>query len=163
MIVFGCLGLAVRYVWNAKREIRILEELRDILELMEGEIRYGLMPLPECFLKVGESRRSDLGKCFTEIGRRALTSSREDIRSLMEDELRTVLKNVLRRENYLSLFDFLSPAGFAEDELQRRALERSRNRIETLLKERAEDVKGRCRVAWSLGITGGVFVTLFLW
>lgn len=162
-VVLGSIGLALCYSNGRRKEILTLEELRDILEWIEGEIRYGRTSLPECFLQVGAQRPTALGKAFQEAGWRQLQTPRENMRDLMEDGLKQELSQVLTTVEYQRLFEFISPDGYRDEGMQRRALERSRNGMEELLKLRKEEYRGKCRVAWSLGAMGGLFIILLLW
>ena len=162
-MLFGSLGMAMRYVLGLQKEIQTLEELCGILELIEGEIQYGKASLPECFLKVGARRRTRLGSIFEKLGQNTITSSEIPLREAMEAELREELGDFLTREEYCIFFDFASPGGFAGDELQRKVLERSRHRMEELLEQRRKEFQGKRKVAISMGLTGGLFLILFLW
>lgn len=163
MVFFGCALMALRYVSDLRREVRVLEQLRDILELIEGEIQYGKVSLPECFLAAGAQCGTKLGRIFEDLGKQTAHNSRENLREAMERALEGEIRDVLPAEEYRRFFEFAAPMGYADEEMQRKALERSREKLEALLKRRQEEVRGRCRVAWSLGMTGGIFVILFLW
>ncbi len=163
MVLLGSLGLAVSYVLTLREEWRAVRELRDILELISGEIRYGRTSLPECFLQVGMQRPTVLGKSFEELGRRALERPQDSLRELLEDGLQEKLRKVLPLEEYHAFFEFAAPKGYQDEQMQRRALDRSQARIEELLEIRGEQLRGKSRVACCLGIMGGLFLILFLW
>ena len=163
IVLMGSLGLAMNYILTLREEWRSARELRDILELISEEIRYGRMSLPECFVQVGMQRRTTLGRCFGELGRKALDRPQESLRELLEEDLREHLRQVLPPEEYHAFFEFAAPEGYQDEQMQRRALNRSRARMEELLEIRGEQLRGKSRVACCLGITGGVFLILFLW
>ena len=48
MIFGGCLGLGLWYRSQLNGRIGALRSLRNILELLAGEVRYGRDTLPEC-------------------------------------------------------------------------------------------------------------------
>lgn len=162
MVFLGSLGLSALYVLEYQREMELLCELRDLLELMEGEIRYGRASLPECFLRAGRQRPTRMGQAFQRVGERALLNVHEDLKMALEAELWPGLKEFFSVKELSGYFDFLSPDGYAEEEMQRRALEKARRRIEARSEQKRGDMRGKCRVAWCLGITGGVFTILLL-
>lgn len=163
MILFGTLGMAALYNLGIKQDQAFLTELRDAMELMEGEIRYGKRSLPECFLMAGEGRNTKLGQAFSEIGKRTGSGERERLGAVMKEVLTPIFESHLSGEEALCFYDLASPGGFLEEEMQRRSLERIRLRMEEILNKRKEESRGKCRVAWSLGLSGGLFLILFLW
>lgn len=155
--------MALRYVLQLKRGLWMAEELRDCLEVMEGEVRYGKATLPECFLKVSKQRASEIGGIFGKIGEKALSERGESLRDGLIRELSPCLETILSSQELLDVLDFVSPLGFAEEEMQRRLLEKGRRRMEEVVSSKREELREKCRVAWGLGLTGGLFVILFLW
>ena len=155
--------MALRYALGLRREIQTLEELCGILELIEEEIQYGRATLPECFLKVGVQRPTRLGRIFGKLGQNTIYASNSSLREAMEAQLQEELGSFLSKEDYCIFYDFVSPGGFAGDEMQRKALERSRRRMEELLERRKKEYQGKRKVAISMGLTGGLFLILFLW
>ncbi len=163
MILFGTLGMAAMHALCVKQDLAFLTELRDALELMEGEIRYGKRSLPECFYVAGKGRNTKLGQAFLEIGKRTGSSEREQLGVVMEEVLAPVFEGHLSGEEALWFYEFAPSGGYLEEEMQRRSLERIRLRMEEILRKRKEESRGKCRVAWSLGLSGGLFLILFLW
>lgn len=163
MILAGSLGMALRYVLQLKRELFLVMELRDCLEMIESEIRYGKASLPECFLKVGKQKTSEIGVIFEGVGEKALTERGESLRDGMVRGLSPMLEPILPLQDLSCVLDFVSPQGFADEEMQRRALEKGRRRMEEVVSSKREELREKCRVAWGLGLTGGLFVILFLW
>ena len=139
------------------------EELRDVLELIEGEIQYGRGSLPECFIKAGAQKQSKIGKLIEETGRRVLLTPNLSLREVLEEKTRGELCQFLPPEIVSMFFELIAPDGYRDERMQRRALERSRYRLEGLIKNRSEQLRGECRVANWLGIMGGLFLILFLW
>lgn len=137
--------------------------MRDVLELIEGEIQYGRGSLPECFVRAGMQRQTQMGKLIEETGRKALASPEAALLDLMEETLGDELGRFLPATEYHAFLGFAAPEGYQDERMQRRALEQSRHRVEALVEKRKERLVGECRVASCLGIMGGLFVILLLW
>ena len=163
MILLGSMGLAACYCLEQRSRIRIKGELRELLELMEGEVRYVRRTLPECLIRAGAQRGTELGRCFEDIGRRALSAPQEPLRDLLKEGLEDKLGTVLSPEEFQTLLELSAPEGYQEDEMQQKALQRCRHRIEKGLAENEAQLRERMRVACCLGFMGGVFVILLLW
>ena len=163
LILIGSFGMAARYALRLRWEMETLEELSTILERIESEIRYDRASLPECFWKIGAQRRTRLGRSFEKLGKDAIHASEGSLREALEAELREEIEPLLSLEDYRTLFDFVTPGGFAGDEMQRRALERSRHRVDEVLEQRRKEYQGKRKVAVSMGLMGGLCIILFLW
>ena len=155
--------MGARHVLWRRRELAVTEEIRDVLELIEGEIQYGRGSLPECFVRAGTQRQTQIGKLFEETGRKALSSPGMTLFDLMEETLGGELGRFLPASEYHAFLGFAAPEGYQDERMQRRALEQSRHRVEALAEKRKERLLGECRVASCLGILGGLFVILLLW
>ena len=163
MILLGSMGLAVSYCLEERGRIRTSRELRELLELMEGEIRYGRRTLPECLVRAGAQKGTELGRCFEDIGRRALCAPQESLSELLKEGLEGKLGTVLPSEELRVLWELSAPEGYQEEEMQQKALQRSRHLIEAGLAENEARLRERTRVACCLGLMGGLFVILLLW
>ncbi len=84
MIFSGCLGLGMWYSTQLRGRIKAVRNLRNILELLAGEIGYGRATLPECcthtarylhppfdqaFCRIGERMEENMGVSFGEVFR----------------------------------------------------------------------------------------------
>ena len=97
------------------------------------------------------------------MGKDAIHASEGSLREALEAELQEEIEPLLSLEDYRTLFDFVTPGGFAGDEMQRRALERSRHRVDEVLEQRRKEYQGKRKVAVSMGLMGGLCIILFLW
>ena len=94
---------------------------------------------------------------------KALSSPEASLRELMRETLDEELTRILPAKEYQAFFEFAAPEGYQDERMQRRALERSRGKVEALIEKRREKLLGECRVASCLGVLGGLFVILLLW
>lgn len=163
MIFSGCLGLGLWYRFRLTGRLRVVRTLKGILELLAGEVRYGRSTLPECcshvaryleppfdmaFLKIGRKMEENTGISFGEAFREEMEAAFADLPLKAED-----------RENFLY---FTSQTGFADSQMQLRAMEQGMERLsvaqEALERENAE----KCKMAVGLGAMGGLLLILVL-
>lgn len=162
MVLGGCLGFTILSLEEMKRHMERLEEWRTALEWMEGEIRYGKISFPECFIRIGGRMQTPLGDCFERAGRRMRLEPQKNIRDLLEEELRQGLRPAYQEETSGELLSFLAPDGFWDEQMQRKALERIRESVEELLREKKGEYGGKRKVGISVGIAVGSMIILFL-
>ncbi len=163
-ILVGCFGLGVMYRERLRDRIRTLQQLMDILELFEGEIRYGRSVLPECCQRVGEQTKGELGEALLEVGKRMREEEGISFPTLFRSEVgRCLEKHPVTAQDKEFFFGFVSPAGYAEGRMQQRAMEQGRERLskekEKLERESAE----KSRIAVGLGAMSGFLLILILW
>ena len=67
MIFIGCLGLGLWYREQLNGRIKALRSLRNILELLASEVRYGRAALPECCVHIARYVSPPFADAFLEI------------------------------------------------------------------------------------------------
>lgn len=162
MILLGCLGAALRYTYGLDRRIQRLEELQEILERLQEEIRYSRMTLPECFLQLEQGSGNDFERIFAKIGREALDKPEERFQDLLREGLGEALREILPPLEERQFYEFASQGGLRREEMQVRALERSRRRIGEIAEECRVGRREKGRVAWSLAAMGGLLLVVLL-
>ena len=164
LILAGSFGLGLLYRERMNGRIRALQQLMDILELLESEVRYGRSVLPECCKRVGEQTGGSLGEALSEVARRMQENEGISFSDVFTEVTASVLEEMpLVKEDRKTFIRFASPVGFTDGQMQQRAMEQCRERLgktkEKLEQENAE--KGR--IAVGLGAMSGLLLILILW
>ena len=151
MIFSGCLGLGMWYSTQLRGRIKAVRNLRNILELLAGEIGYGRATLPECCTHTARYLHPPFDQAFCRIGER--------MEENMEKTLSTLPLKESDREDFLA---FTWQTGFMDSQMQLRAIEQSIELLrltgEKLQQENAE----KSRMAVGLGAMGGLLLILIL-
>jgi len=163
MIFSGCLGLGMWYSTQLRGRIKALRSLKNILELLAGEVRYGRATLPECcthaakylsppfdaaFLEIGEKMEENTGVAFGEV-----------FRERMGEALAALPLKDGDRENFLA---FTSQTGFMDSQMQLRAIEQSIELLELTEEKLQQENVEKSRMAVGLGAMGGLLLILIL-
>ena len=158
----GFLGLSFAYMEHYRKRIRVLEEWRVLLELLEGEIGYGRRSFPECFLWAGGQLQGELGRHLEHLGNEMIQNPGRNLRSQWDEEWKAFFCSLFTETDYEDLFSLLDLQGYQDERMQRRALERM---VERTL-EKKETLKaayfGKGRVVYSLGALAGILLVLIL-
>ncbi len=163
MIFSGCLGLGMWYSTQLRGRIKAVRNLRNILELLAGEIGYGRATLPECCTHTARYLHPPFDQAFCRIGERMEenmgVSFGEVFREEMEKTLSPLPLKESDREDFLA---FTWQTGFMDSQMQLRAIEQSIELLrltgEKLQQENAE----KSRMAVGLGAMGGLLLILIL-
>jgi stage III sporulation protein AB len=146
-----------------KSRINDIKELRKLMVLLRGDIRYGNTPLPEAicaiarrhegsfkaFLeKVSARLNENLGYTFSQVWKEAV-----------EAEL---LSTSLNKKDKLGLIQFGENLGYLDKEMQMNTLELFLTQMEDEIIELSKTAKEKSYLYSTLGIMAGIFVTIIL-
>lgn len=164
MIFGGCLGLGLWHRAQMTGRIKALRELEHILELLSSEVRYSRATLPECCRHISKGLSQPFGEAFGNTGSRMEEngglSFGEVFREEMEEAFRDMPLQETDREDFLR---FAGQTGFADSQMQLRAMEQSAELLKDAREGLEREHAGKCRMAVGLGAMGGLLLILVLW
>lgn len=164
MILAGCLGLGISYRVNLMGRIRLLQQLTEVLELLESEIRYGQSTLPESCFKAGKKLDNRLGRVLQEIGRETCESGGESFPRIFRERMEQAIgERGFKREDRENFFRFIPGEGFSDEKMQLRAVESCRERLEKTRERLEREGAEKSRIAVGLGAMSGLLLILVLW
>ena len=146
-----------------RSRINDLKELRKIIMLLRGDIRYGNTPLPEAInaiakrhdgnfknflVKVSDSLSERLGNTFSQIWAQAV-----------EKELH--ITSLSKRDKY-QMIQFGEHLGYLDKEMQLNTLDLYIAQLDDEIRELSETVKEKTYLYNSLGIMAGIFMAIIL-
>lgn len=164
MILTGCLGIGLWYRVQFNGRIRTIRILRDILELLAGEVRYGRDTLPECCSHVAKNFDSPFGSALKKIGQNMRDNIGLSFGETFQKEFEGALEGMhLKEEDREAFLQFARQTCHADGQMQLRVMEQSaevlRKTEEALERENTE----KCRMAVGLGAMSGILLILILW
>ena len=149
-----------------RRKLQRRFELRVIKQMMymlQGEIRYAHLPLPEAFTHVSVRLPAPFGLFLSGI---ADELKKADGRTLSEiwkaEEQKYIKKLHLTRTDLEQLETLGEVLGYLDTEMQLAAIRLYLEQLEQSLAEAQEQMGSRQRLYQSLGIAGGVFLVILL-
>ena len=163
MIFAGCAGLGVWYGKRYQEQVQALREFCYILEILEGEIRYGRCVLAQCCLQVAKRTREPFRQSFLQVYERMLQNSGESFEEIcvncLKDGLKDVEANAEDKEIFIQCF---SKAGFQEDILQLRMIEQGKNRLAQRLCTVEGEAAAKYKLALGMGVMSGLLLIILL-
>lgn len=164
MILTGCFGIGWWYRMQFNGRLRTVRILREILELLSGEVRYGRSTLPECCSHVAGNFGAPFGDALEKVGQNMRDNIGLSFGETFQKEFEGALERTyLKDEDREAFLQFTRQICHADSQMQLRAMEQSagflRKTEETLERENAE----KCRMAVGLGAMSGILLILILW
>lgn len=164
MIMGGCFGMGLLYRERMRVRRKTLQQLLDILELFESEVRYGRAVLPECCRRVGEQVGAPFGAALERAAGCAQAGGEETFPEVFARELGEMMgKLPLTGEDKENFLQFLSPMGYRDEKMQLRAMEQSRERLGRTRDRLEQENAEKSRIALGLGAMSGLLLILILW
>lgn len=164
MIFSGCLGLGIWYRHQFGARIGALRSLEHILELLISEVRYGRASLPECCSHAARSLSSPFAEAFLEIARRMEENLGVPFGEVFREETAKALEEFpLQESDREAFWQFTGQAGFADGQMQLRAMEQSLELLGDTRRGLEAEHGEKCRMAVGLGTMGGLLLILVLW
>lgn len=163
LILSSSAGMGLYFSSELKGRIQDLKELRRIITLLRGDIRYANSPLPEAvqalsvrhegrykkFLKMAAERLSGYeGVSFCEIWKESINKGLEN--------------TSLSKKDLQSLSVFGENLGYLDKEMQLNTIDLYLSQIEEEIKELSKGVKEKTYMYNTLGILGGIFLTIIM-
>ena len=164
MILAGCFGIGWWYRMQFNGRLRTVHILKEILELLSGEVRYGRSTLPECCSHVAGNFGEPFGDALEKVGQNMRDNIGLSFGETFQQEFEMALEGThLKDEDREAFLQFTKQICYADSQMQLRAMEQSvellRKTEETLERENAE----KCRMAVGLGAMSGILLILILW
>ena len=161
MILAGCSGLGLWYSMQFQQQLHNVQEMCRILELFQGQIRYGRCTLPECCLQLAERAREPYKSCFEEIYEAACLNAGESFGQICQERLEGTMHRLVAdkadKELFLSCF---TKCGFEEDLMQLRTIEQTKEELEDRLQRLSKENNSKCRLALSMGAMSGLLLVI---
>ncbi len=163
MIFGGCLGLGLWYRAQLDGRLRTVRDLRLILELLAGEVRYGRSTLPECCSHVAGSFSAPFHGALERIGGKMRENTGLSFGEVFRSEFEAVLADLpLKAEDGENFLQFTRMACHADGQMQLRAMEQGMELLNQTARSLEQGNAEKGRIAVGLGAMSGVLLLLIL-
>lgn len=162
-LVSGFTGVAFCICEEQKNRLKLLKEMKYMYQVLQNEIRYTRLPLPEIFRMTGEKLKEPYGSMLQKISSSMTWEQGDSFQDIWGREILEHLKRVpLNKEQKSLLLQFPESTGSLESEGQARVLERFVEELSRWITQIEEEQKNKNKVIMSLGIAGGIFLSILL-
>ncbi len=163
MMVVGASGYGAWMAGNYRNRLSLLEQLRQMIFLLKGQITYANAPLPEAFEAVGKRTKGVLADLFMRVSERMEDQQGEPFCQIWKEEVEKMnVEGTLTKEDRQSLAGLGEHLGFMDCEMQERNLLLYLEQLDLVIEELRSHRQERCRLYTSLGVMAGIFLAVLL-
>lgn len=163
LVTVGCSGLGIWMAGQWKLRLKVMENLRKMIFLLKGEIVYANSPLTEAFERTGKKSDTYLGELFLRVAERMERQQGEPFYEMWKEEIDGLSKGFpLTKEDRQDLKGMGEHLGYLDREMQERTLLLYLEQLDLTIEYLREHQRERSRLYTSLGIMGGLFLTIVM-
>ena len=163
LVIAGALGLSVSYRRDMQECLYNIRCFFMIIELLEGEIRYAKASLPEACRVVAGRTESPYKEALLAVHRGMCENRGLPFYIVWKQEMGKITKEIQAGKKEKELFlKFAGESGFADTQMQLRSMERCREILGQSIKKQEEMLENKTKVVMSMGLFGGLFLTIVL-
>lgn len=157
----GALGMWKAEQW--KEHLRSLEQLRKMIVLLKGEILYGLTPLGEAFSHGANKSEGVLAELFRQVAERIDSQEGELFYVIWREEIGKKRKELpLSDREIRELTEFGEHLGYLDLEMQEHTVALYLEQLDLSIRFYREHEREHSRLYTSLGIMGGLFLSIVM-
>lgn len=170
MKITGCIlivaGTSGYGFWMAARygdRLKTLEQLRQMIFLLKGQIIYANAPLEEAFDAVGRRTEGELSELFLQVAGRIREQQGEAFVQIWKNEIEGLgEESALTKKDRQMLAGMGEHLGFMDRDMQERNLLLFLEQLDLEIQGLREHKQERSRLYTSLGVMGGLFLAILL-
>ncbi len=163
MILCGASGCGLWMSGRYRERLKLLEQLRQMVFLLKGQILYANATLAEAFEAVGRRTEGCMSELFGQAAERIRARPEESFAQLWAGIVADIGgEEPLTKADRQSLAAMGEHLGFLDREMQERNLLLYLEQLDLTIGELREHRQERCRLYSSLGVMGGLFLVILL-
>lgn len=170
LVTLGCSGLGQHMARQWRLRLRWLEQIRQMIYFLKGEILYGHTALGEALKRVGERCRKAEGEgglkemplFFLSVAERIEQQKGESFSAIWKEETEKILNSPLKEEDISSLKSLGDHLGYLDLTMQERTLLLYLEQLDGQIAYLKQNTKERTKLYTSLGIMGGLFLAVIM-
>lgn len=163
LVTVSCSGLGLWKAGQWKEHRKLLEQIRKMILLLKGEILYAHAPLGEALEHVGRKSEGVPAKLFCRVAERIGQQDGELFYDLWKEAIDSHRKELLLTEKECEEFKALGEhLGYLDLGMQERTIELYLEQLELSLDFYREHERERVKLCTSLGVMGGLFLSIIM-
>ncbi|MCD8225231.1 MAG: stage III sporulation protein AB [Clostridiales bacterium] len=163
LMIVGCGGCGLWLSSRYRKRLDELEQLRQMIFLLKGQIIYANATLQEAFGAVGGRTEGPFGELFTRTSERLAEQPAAGFSEIWREEVqRTDADGPLKEADRQALASLGEHLGFLDREMQERNLLLYLEQLDLTLEQLRLHRQERCRLYSSLGVLSGLFLAILL-
>lgn len=163
LVILSSAGIGFYFSNEMKCRIEDLKELRKLIVLLRGDIRYGNTPLPEAISAIARRHEGCFAPFFSQVSSKLTELSGLTFLEVWKEAVELELScTSLNKRDKLHLIQFGENLGYLDKDMQMNTLDLFLSQLEEEIQELTKSVKEKAYLYNSLGIMAGIFVSIVM-
>lgn len=163
LVIWGSVAIGAAMTGEMKSRVMQLQELRKLVVVLKGEIRYGNATLNEAFRHVALRIRPPYRELLACAAERMEEFRGEGLSEIFSGAVKEKLKDSALHREDLQLLERLGDSlGYPDVETQMNSLELFSEQINGLCTQAEKELGSKAKIYHYLGLTGGLFLAIIL-
>lgn len=162
-LAVGAAGFSLCICRDLRRRLVLLKEVKYMYQLIQNEIRYSALPMPQIFENISDKIKAPLGDMLKSISRRMQHSQGGILSEIWQQEATLCLSDVpFTKRQKEGLLRFPECMGMIDGEGQAKALQHRIEELDGWITGQEKEADEKSRVIMSLGIGAGLLLIIVL-
>jgi stage III sporulation protein AB len=163
LVIASSTGMGFFFSSEMRGRIDDLKELRKLIGLLRGDIRYANSPLPEAISSITRRHSGRFDNFFNNVSVKLHELSGLTFSDIWKKATEVELANTsLTKKDKLQLIQFGESLGYLDKDMQMNTLDLYLSQLEDEITELTKSVKEKSYLYNSLGIMVGIFITIIM-
>lgn len=163
LVIASSAGIGFYFSCDMRCRIEDLKELKKLIGLLKGDIRYAITPLPEAISSLARRHSGNYGSFLQYVSKKLQELSGQTFseiwRVAVEKEL---ISTSLTKKDKLQLVHFGDNLGYLDKDMQLNTLELYLSQLDEEITDISKTIKEKTYLYNSLGIMAGIFITIIM-
>lgn len=168
--IIGCIlvvasSAAMGFFFSNEMKCRVddLKELRKLIVLLRGDIRYANTPLPEAVSAIARRHHGSLERFFHKVSKKLQELSGLTFPAIWKEAVEIELADTsLSKKDKLHLIQFGDNLGYLDKEMQMNTLDLYISQLEDEIADLSKTMKEKSYLYNSIGIMAGIFISIIM-
>lgn len=163
LIILSSALMGFYYSGELKSRVNNLKELRKLIVLLRGDIRYGNTPLPEAICAIARRHEGVFKGFFARVSEKLGEKSGSTFAQVWAEAVNgELIQTSLNRKDKSGLVQFGENLGYLDKEMQLNTLDLYLSQLEDEISDLSKTVKEKSYLYSTLGIMAGIFISIIL-
>jgi stage III sporulation protein AB len=163
MVIASSTGMGLFFSNEMKCRIEDLKDLKKMISLLRGDIRYANTPLPEAISSIARRHNGSFESFFSSVSSKLHELSGLTFSDIWKDAVEKELMNTsLTKKDKQLLIQFGENLGYLDKDMQINTLDLYISQLEDEINEISKTAKEKTYLYNSLGIMAGIFITIIM-
>ncbi len=163
MVIGSSTGIGFFFSNEMKCRLDNLKELRKMVGLLRGDIRYAKTPLPEAIASITRRHQGSFSNFFNSVSEKLRELSGQTFADIWKEAVgKELVDTALSKKDKQHLIQFGENLGYLDKEMQMNVIDLFQSQLEEEIKEMTKTMKEKSYLFNSLGVMAGVFIVIVM-